>query len=167
MPHSYGYRARTRDLFCKDAGKAGTIALNRYLKVYKLGQIVDVVADGGVHKGMPHKFYHGKTGRIWNVAKRAVGVVINKQVGHRLIPKKIHVRIEHVRPSKCQQDFHDRVKKNKAALTAWFKAGGKKSGQPFPNFKRQHVGPRDATTVRVADTTVKHITPEKYISYYV
>jgi large subunit ribosomal protein L21e len=29
---------------------------------------------------MPHKFYHGRTGIVWNVSKRAVGVVINKQV---------------------------------------------------------------------------------------
>jgi large subunit ribosomal protein L21e len=28
---------------------------------------------------MPHKFYHGRTGRVWNVTKRAIGVVINKQ----------------------------------------------------------------------------------------
>lgn len=31
---------------------------------------------------MPHKFYHGKTGRVWNVTKRAVGVELLKQVGH-------------------------------------------------------------------------------------
>jgi Ribosomal protein L21e len=32
-------------------------------------------------QGMPHKYYHGKTGVVWNVTKRAVGVEINKQVG--------------------------------------------------------------------------------------
>lgn len=29
---------------------------------------------------MPHKYYHGKTGQIWNVTKRAVGVEISKKV---------------------------------------------------------------------------------------
>ena len=29
---------------------------------------------------MPHKVYHGRTGVIWNVTKRAVGVEVNKQV---------------------------------------------------------------------------------------
>ena len=24
--------------------------------------------------------YHGRTGKVWNVTKRAVGVVVNKQV---------------------------------------------------------------------------------------
>ena len=36
--------------------------------------------NGAIHKGMPHKVYHGKTGRIFNVTKHAVGVVVNKQV---------------------------------------------------------------------------------------
>jgi ribosomal protein L21E len=31
-------------------------------------------------QGMPHKYYHGTTGVVWNVTKRSVGVVINKQV---------------------------------------------------------------------------------------
>ncbi|KAL1569337.1 Large ribosomal subunit protein eL21x/eL21w, variant 2 [Salvia divinorum] len=44
---------------------------------------------------MPHKFYHGRTGRVWNVTKRAVGVELNKQVGNRIMRKRIHVRIEH------------------------------------------------------------------------
>lgn len=29
---------------------------------------------------MPHKFYHGKTGRVFNITKHAVGVVMNKQI---------------------------------------------------------------------------------------
>ena len=31
-------------------------------------------------QGMPHKAYHGKTGRVFNVTKHAVGVIVNKQV---------------------------------------------------------------------------------------
>ena len=33
-----------------------------------------------VLQGMPHKFYHGKTGIVWNVTKRAVGVELLKKV---------------------------------------------------------------------------------------
>lgn len=36
--------------------------------------------NGSIHKGMPHKFYHGKTGKVFNVTKRALGVIVNKQV---------------------------------------------------------------------------------------
>ena len=31
-------------------------------------------------QGMPHKVYHGRTGVVWNVTKRSVGVEVNKQV---------------------------------------------------------------------------------------
>lgn len=61
---------------------------------------------------MPHKYYHGKTGRIWNVTKRAVGVEVNKRVRGRIIKKRIHVRVEHVKKSASRQAFLDRVKEN-------------------------------------------------------
>lgn len=31
-------------------------------------------------QGMPFKWYHGKTGIVWNVTKRAIGVEVNKRV---------------------------------------------------------------------------------------
>ena len=33
---------------------------------------------------MPHKVYHGKTGRVFNITKRACGVVVNKQVKYEI-----------------------------------------------------------------------------------
>ncbi|KAH9615693.1 hypothetical protein KSS87_021088 [Heliosperma pusillum] len=62
---------------------------------------------------MPHKFYHGRTGRVWNVTKRAIGVEVNKQ-----------------------EDFKLRVKKNDQ-LKAEAKAKGVKI-----NSKRQPEGPK-------------------------
>lgn len=65
---------------------------------------------------MPHRFYHGKTGRVFNVTRHAVGIIVNKRVryvflfigfskkinkifllnfSHRVIAKRINVRIEH------------------------------------------------------------------------
>ena len=61
---------------------------------------------------MPHKAYHGKTGRVFNVSKRAVGVVVNKRVGGKILPKRICVRVEHVKHSQCRKDFLDRVHAN-------------------------------------------------------
>lgn len=37
--------------------------------------------NGAVHSGMPHKVYQGRTGKVWNVTKRAIGVELNKLVG--------------------------------------------------------------------------------------
>ena len=114
MPHSHGYRARTRDLFCKGFRKNGVTPLNRYLKTYKVGDYVDIKVDGAIHKGMPHKFYHGRTGVVFNVTKSSVGVVVNKLVNGRIIQKRVNIRVEHVHPSKCRVDFLARVQKNEA-----------------------------------------------------
>ncbi|VFQ71912.1 unnamed protein product [Cuscuta campestris] len=84
MPAGHGLRSRTRDLFARGFRKKGTIPLSTYLRTFHIGDYVDVKVNGAVHKGMPHKFYHGRTGRVWNVTKRAIGVEINKQV--RLYP---------------------------------------------------------------------------------
>merc|ERR1712060_364859 len=80
-------------------------SLSKYLINYKKGDYVDVIADGAIQRGMPHKFYHGKTGRIFDVTTRAVGVIVNKRVNTRIVPKRIHVRVEHVRLSQSREAF--------------------------------------------------------------
>jgi large subunit ribosomal protein L21e len=112
MPHSFGYRARTRDMFARPFRQAGMIKMSTYLRTFKVGDYVDIKANGAVQKGMPHKFYHGRTGRVYNVTKRAVGVRVNKVVGNRIIHKHINVRVEHVHQSKCRLGFLTRVKEN-------------------------------------------------------
>merc|ERR1719251_799458 len=112
MTNTKGYRRGTRYMFSKKFRQHGTIPLIKYLTVYKKGDIVDIKGDGAVQKGMPHKVYHGKTGRIFNVTKHAVGIIVNKRVRGRILPKRVSVRIEHVKHSTCRQDFLDRVKKN-------------------------------------------------------
>jgi large subunit ribosomal protein L21e len=110
MPHAYGYRANTRDTFRRPFRKHGLPNLSTYMINYKLGDFVDVVGNGAIHKGMPHKFYHGRTGRVFNVNPSSLGVIVNKQVRNRIVPKRIHVRVEHVRRSKCQFNFKERVR---------------------------------------------------------
>merc|ERR1712185_563485 len=121
--------------------KHGATPFSRYFVTYKVGDYVDVIADGSIHKGMPHKFYHGKTGKVFNVTAHAVGVIVNKLNNGRIIPKRIHVRIEHVRKSQSREAFVQRVKKNDLA-----KIEAKKKGQKLIT-KRAPVGPRDAHTI--------------------
>merc|ERR1711964_779669 len=83
-----------------------------YLSTHKIGEYVDVLVDSAIHKGLPHYFYHGKTGRIFNLNKNSAGVVVNKRVRNRIIPKKMNVRIEHLRVSRCRTAFNDRIKAN-------------------------------------------------------
>ena len=73
--------------------------MKNYLTSYKVGDYVDVVVDGSQHKGMPFKYYHGRTGRVFNVNPRSIGVIVNKLVNGRFMHKRIHVRVEHIRPS--------------------------------------------------------------------
>lgn len=92
---------------------------------------------------MPHKAYHGKTGRVYNVTPHALGVIVNKRVREKIIPKRINVRIEHVTHSKCREDFLRRVRENeKKRLEA------KQKGIQV-NLKRQPQGPRPAHVVKV------------------
>lgn len=113
MGHSHGARNGTRYRFKRPFGKHGTHEhLTTYLTKYRVGDYVDLVVNGAHHKGMPYKFFHGRTGVIYNVSRRAVGVEINKQVRQRIVKKLINVRVEHVRPSKCRLDFLARVQHN-------------------------------------------------------
>ncbi|KAL0927275.1 hypothetical protein M5K25_001438 [Dendrobium thyrsiflorum] len=249
MPAGHGLRSRTRDLFARPFRKKGYIPLTTYLRTYKIGEYVDVKVNAAIHKGMPHKFYHGRTGRVWNVTKRAIGVEINKQfpvppnsphippafftnnsfhilhstrlhpeyeeageegekylpeqmpdpipkpvllrqhsqidqlverfdrwearfdsfeaqqqqfhtrvdkyiVGNRIIKKRIHVRVEHVQPSRCAEEFRLRKKKNDE-----LKAEAKARGETI-STKRQPEGPKPGFMLEGA--TLETVTPIPY-----
>ena len=136
MPHSYGTRARTRHMFAKKFRQKGPIHLSQYFMPVKVGDYVDIFADPSVHKGMPHKHYHGRTGIVFNITKSAVGVRVNKLVNGRILEKRIHVRIEHVRKSKCQKEILARKVANEAAKAEAAKTGVK------VNLKRTPKQPR-------------------------
>ncbi|RVW71519.1 60S ribosomal protein L21-1 [Vitis vinifera] len=139
MPAGHGLRSRTRDLFARPFRKKGYIPLTVYLRTYKIGDYVDIKVNGAIHKGMPHKFYHGRTGKVWNVTKRAIGV----EVGNRIIRKRIHVRVEHVQPSRCREEFKLRKIRNDES-----KAEAKKRGEKI-STKRQPEGPKPGSWWRV------------------
>ena len=160
MPHCFGLRARTRDLFSKAFRKHGVIPLSKYLVSYKKGDYVDVLADGAIQRGMPHKFYHGKTGRVFNITKHAIGVIVNKRVGNRIIPKRIHVRVEHVRMSSCREAFKDRVRSNDA------KKREAKANGTWVDIKRQAVQPRGEQVVETGKTEIEFMNPIKFRELY-
>merc|ERR1711865_250773 len=112
MPHSYGYRARTRDLFSVRQGEQGVIPMGVYLTKYKVGDYVDIYCNSKIQKGMPHKFYHGRTGVVYNVTKTSVGVRVWKEVNGRIMEKKVNLRVEHVKHSKCRDSILRRRKEN-------------------------------------------------------
>ena len=46
----------------------------------QIGDYVDIKVNPAQQKGMPYLAYQGRTGVVWNVTPRAVGVEVNKQV---------------------------------------------------------------------------------------
>merc|ERR1719412_1381261 len=105
---------------------------------------------------MPYKYYFGKTGRVWNVTRRSVGVELLKTVGNRKRTKRIHVRIEHARHSKCRSKFLARVKSNEAQKVAV--RNDKKGGSSnFQNLKRVPEGPKNGYILK--KRACKHVKP--------
>ena len=66
---------------------------------------------------------------------------MTKIVGNRQLRKRIHVRIEHVVPSRCKEEFLRRTQANDEA-----KRAAKAAGEPLPKTKRLPRGPREGFT---------------------
>ena len=105
---------------------------------------------------MPHKFYHGKTGQVFDVTRNSVGIIINKRVNTRIIPKRIHVRIEHVRKSQSREAFVERVRTNDKLKR---EANARKEKV---NTKRIPKQPRESRVVDSGKTTISFMNPVKF-----
>lgn len=146
-------------MFQRDFRKHGAIPLSTYLKVYKVGDIVDIKANGSIQKGMPHKVYQGKTGVVFNVTKSSVGVIIYKMVGNRYLEKRLSLRVEHVKHSKCRTEFLQRVKDN-AAKRSEAKAQG-----VAVQLKRQPAQPREARIISTESNVPQTLAPVPYETF--
>uniref|UniRef100_A0A2K5YAK1 Large ribosomal subunit protein eL21 n=1 Tax=Mandrillus leucophaeus TaxID=9568 RepID=A0A2K5YAK1_MANLE len=132
MTNTKGKRRGTQYMFSRPFRKHGVVVpLATYMRIYKKGDIIDIKGMGTFQKGMPHKYYHGKTGRVYNVTQHAVGIVVNKQVKGKILAKRINVH-----------GFLKRVKENDQK-----KKEAKKKGT-WVQLKRQPAPPREAHFVR-------------------
>jgi len=143
-------------MFKRGFKEHGAVQFSKYLINYRVGDIVDIKANAAQQKGMPHKYYHGRTGIVYNVTPHAVGVIVYKIVGNRYIEKRVNLRVEHVRHSKCRQEFLDRVKSNHEAHVA-----AKEKGERV-QLKRIPQLPREARTVSASDNAAQTIVPVPY-----
>lgn len=92
---SKGYRSRTRNLFRKKPREKGKVGLSRLLRTYNPGDKVMIRIDSSVHKGMPHRRYHGRIGVI--KAKRGRSYIIEVAVGKQT--RTVIARPEHIESS--------------------------------------------------------------------
>jgi len=94
MRKSKGYRSGTRRLMTKEPRERGKMKLSKLLYEYQPGNRVIIKIDSSVHKGMPHKRYHGRVGNVIN--KRGRSYVISVTQGDAV--REIIVRPEHLEP---------------------------------------------------------------------
>lgn len=160
MPHSFGKRARTRDKFSKGFRRHGMPSVGRYLQQFKVGEYVDIICDPSVHKGMPYSFYHGRSGIVYNVAPRALGVIVKKVVRGKELLKRINVHIEHVRKSRCKEDFLKRIARN-AELKKQAKASG-----TFAVLKREPAPVAPGYIVEANPDSIITMEPVAFVEKY-
>lgn len=75
---------------------SGKIGLSRILRAYQIGDKVTILLEASVHKGMPHRRYHGRSGTIQE--KRGKSYVVNVEMGKQT--KQIIARPEHINPAR-------------------------------------------------------------------
>jgi len=143
-------------MFSVDYKKNGPIGLKKWFVNYKVGDIVDIKTTGAQQKGMAHKSYHGKTGRIYNVSRRAVGIVVNKRIKNRILAKRINVRIEHIKHSTSRAGHLARAKENDDRKAA---AKGERLGD---KLKRQPAAPRDGHFVSAKNNAPEDVAPVRF-----
>ncbi|XP_013365894.1 PREDICTED: 60S ribosomal protein L21-like [Chinchilla lanigera] len=141
MTNTKAKRRGTWHMFSRPFRKHRVVPLAIYMGIYRKGDIVDIKGTGIVQKGMPHKCYHGKTGRVCNVTQHAVDIVVNKQVKGKIRAKRINVRIEHIKHSKSQDSFlkgakeNDQKKKEAKEKSTWVQL----KSQPAPSREAHFV----------------------------
>jgi len=89
-----GYRRKTRSLLKRKPRERGKTGLSKILYEYKPGEKVVVKIDPSIHKGMPHRRFHGRIGVITDKKGRAY--IVNVTQGK--AGKEIIVRPEHLKP---------------------------------------------------------------------
>jgi large subunit ribosomal protein L21e len=95
MKRSKGFRSRTRSLLRKRPRERGKIGLSRILRTYKNGEKVTILLEPSIHKGMPHRRYHGRVGIIQG--RRGKSYLVNVEMGNQT--KQIIARPEHLTPT--------------------------------------------------------------------
>jgi large subunit ribosomal protein L21e len=91
MPHSHGYRIKTRSRFRK---RKLTNPVSPFLRQYDVGSKAIIAVDPSQTKGMPHRRFQGLVGEIVSSGRRALTLKI--QTGNKA--KYVTARLEHVKP---------------------------------------------------------------------
>lgn len=92
MRRSKGYRSKTRSLLRKKPRQRGKIGLSKLLRIYQPGDKVTIKIESSVHRGMPHRRYHGRVALIKE--RRGRAYVVELRLGDQ--KRFLTVRPEHL-----------------------------------------------------------------------
>ncbi|MEF8873551.1 MAG: 50S ribosomal protein L21e [Candidatus Thermoplasmatota archaeon] len=92
MKRSKGTRQGTRKILRKDPTKRGLIPINKALQEFEEGEKVKIKIEPSVHKGQPHRRFHGEIGEI--EGKQGDAFVVKVKDGGKT--KKVITRAEHL-----------------------------------------------------------------------
>ncbi len=91
---SKGFRSNTRRLLKKKVRESGKVGLSRLLYNYDINEKVKVIIDPAIHKGMPHKRFHGLVGNVLGKKGRSYIIEVPIRGG----VKSLIIRPEHLKP---------------------------------------------------------------------
>ncbi len=88
--HSHGFKHKSRKVMTKKNPRGVSFLLREYHE----GEQALIIIDPRQHKGLPHRRYHGKVGKIINVGRRAV--TLHVKLGNKT--KTLITRFDHIKP---------------------------------------------------------------------
>ena len=96
VTRTHGQRQGTRSILKKSKRDKGRVFINRVMHPYEEGDRVAIVLDGAQHKGMPHRRFQGRTGKI--AGKQGRAYIVNFKDGN--MKKTVVARPEHLKQIK-------------------------------------------------------------------
>lgn len=158
---SNGFRRGTRQLLRKDKRDKGMPTLTKVLQKFRVGDFVDCKIDSSVAKGMPHKYFYGKTGIVFNVNPSSYGVIFYRRVGGKYIERSMHIRSEHLTLSKSLDDM-----KRKQRIHSQKLEEASKTGVKISTEKRAVQGPRGGFTVSLTNNAPIEVKEKPYVPFF-
>ncbi|KAF9764016.1 60S ribosomal protein L21 [Nosema granulosis] len=155
---SHGFRRKTRQILRKSFRKHGMPGASKYLQTFKMGDYVTIMIDSAIHKGMPHKYYHGRVGRVYTVNPRSIGVVLHKRVGGKFVVKTLFVRQEHLIKFRGSELAKEKDRKNNELIKQ-----AEKDGVKPALIKTVMEGPRKEFTLSLENNTPIEVKVEPYL----
>lgn len=94
MAKSYGERRKTRHKLKKSSRKRGLSAINKAIQEFESGDMVHIIIDPSIHRGMPNPKFHGHTGKV--IARRGRAYILSVRDGS--ATKEVIAHPQHLSP---------------------------------------------------------------------